>query len=243
MERTLMESLSLARRPVAVVLADQVPAGVAAYSGHAPAGCTFWQEAEERVFATTAADHGLCAVGLHTHNLGFTPAAEAELGQALKVFAELGYVRNEDIALIPVLPVRPKVIVYGPLGETPAAPDVVLLFVKASQTLILVEAAQQVEGNFAPLLGRPACAIVPQAKNSGRTALSLGCCGARAYLDALTDDVALYALPGNNLAAYVERIAALAKANQVLSTFHRLRREDVAAGASPTIEESLARLS
>ncbi len=238
-----MESLSLTRRPVAVVLTDQVPAGVPAYTGHAPAGCTFWQEAEEHVFATTAADHGLCSIGLYTHNLGFTPAAEAELGQALKVFAELGYVRNEDLPLIPVLQSQPKAVVYGPLGEAPAPPDVVLLFVKASQTLILSEAAQQVEGALAPLLGRPACAIVPQAKNSGRTALSLGCCGARAYVDALTDDVALYALPGNNLAGYVERIATLAKANQVLSTFHRLRREDVAAGASPTIGESLARLS
>ena len=34
-----------------------------------------------------------------------------------------------------------------------------------------------------PAMGRPACAVVPQAINSGQAALSLGCCGARAYLD------------------------------------------------------------
>ena len=62
-------------------------------------------------------------------------------------------------------------------------PDMVLLFVNANQTLILSEATQQVENQNAPAMGRPACAIVPQVMNTGRAALSLGCCGARAYLD------------------------------------------------------------
>jgi uncharacterized protein (DUF169 family) len=89
-------------------------------------------------------------------------------------------------------------------------------------------------------MGRPACAIVPQAYNTGRAALSLGCCGARAYLDELTDDVALWAVPGSKLELYVERIAALAQANAVLTTFHQVRRKDVEDGTSPTIKESLA---
>jgi uncharacterized protein (DUF169 family) len=91
-------------------------------------------------------------------------------------------------------------------------------------------------------MGRPACAVVPQTLNAGRAALSLGCCGARAYLDALTPDVALYAVPGAALGKYVERIAALAQANEVLAKFHALRRADVEAGGRPTIPESLARL-
>ena len=114
---------------------------------------------------------------------------------------------------------------------------------RADQTLILSEASQQVEGGTPPAMGRPACAIVPQAVNSGRTALSLGCCGARAYLDALTPDVALYAVPGRRLAAFAERVAALARANAVLSTFHTIRRRDVEAGRSPTIRESLAAMA
>lgn len=88
-------------------------------------------------------------------------------------------------------------------------------------------------------MGRPACAIVPQAFNTGRAALSLGCCGARAYLDVLTDDVALWAIPGPKLNLYVERVTALAIANSVLSTFHNIRRSDVKEGKSPTIRESL----
>ena len=51
-------------------------------------------------------------------------------------------------------------------------------------------------------MGRPACGVIPQALNTGRTALSLGCCGARAYLDVLTPDVALYAIPGTRLEAF-----------------------------------------
>jgi hypothetical protein len=78
--------------------------------------------------------------------------------------------------------------------------------------------------------------------NTGCAALSLGCCGARAYLDVLTNDVALFALPGAKLSAYVQRITALSEANSVLAKFHQLRRRDVAAGAAPTIRESLAAL-
>jgi hypothetical protein len=75
--------------------------------------------------------------------------------------------------------------------------------------------------------------------NTGRAALSLGCCGARAYLDLLTDSVALFAIPGAKLEAYEKRIETLANANGVLSRFHEIRRRDVDAGLAPTIQESL----
>jgi uncharacterized protein (DUF169 family) len=116
------------------------------------------------------------------------------------------------------------------------------LFVRADQTLILSEASQQLEGGLPPAMGRPACAVVPQARNTGRSALSLGCCGARAYLDVLTPDVALYAVPGASISAFAERISALAQANTVLTKFHQIRRRDIEAGATPTIQQSLAAL-
>jgi uncharacterized protein (DUF169 family) len=240
--KSLTESLKLTQPPVAVCMTDTVPAGVEAWSGKIPAGCRFWEEAASRVFATSAVDHELCSVGTHTHNLPMTPAVAADLGDALKVFAQLSYVRDEDVAAIPVLRSKPNYIVYGPLAEIPVNPDVVLLFVRADQTLILSEASQQMEGGSPPAMGRPACAIIPQASNTGRTALSLGCCGARAYLDVLTDDVALYAVPGESLAAFAERVAALSKANGILTKFHQIRRRDIESGNIPTIQESLAAL-
>jgi uncharacterized protein (DUF169 family) len=151
-------------------------------------------------------------------------------------------VRPEDLAQIPVLASQPAYVVYAPLAASPLPPDVVLLFVNANQTLILSEATQQVENQNAPAMGRPACAIVPQVMNSGRAALSLGCCGARAYLDVLTDDVAVFAIPGGKLEAYTRRIEALSKANSVLAKFHSLRRHAVATGQTPTIKDSLAAL-
>jgi uncharacterized protein (DUF169 family) len=239
---SLTASLNLTQPPIAISLTNVAPAGVSLWGGSSPAGCRFWQEAAARTFATQAADHNLCAIGLYTHNLEISPAAMTDLGDALKVFAGLTYVREEDVAAIPVLKDKPKYVVYGPLGETPGAPDVVLLFVRADQTLILSEASHQVEGNMPPAMGRPACALIPQVHNSGRSALSLGCCGARAYLDVLTPEVALYAIPGASAGAFAERIEALSKANGVLAKFHGMRRAEVEAGKLPTIQESLAAL-
>jgi uncharacterized protein (DUF169 family) len=240
--RALTEALALTLPPIAVCLAEAVPPGVPLRRERPPAGCRFWQDAAREAFATAPRDHELCAIGTYTHNLEGTPAHEADRVEALRVFADLGYVRPADLPLIPVLGRRPRHVVYAPLAATPLPPDVVLLFVRADQTLILAEASQQVDGGHAPAMGRPACAVVPQTVNSGRAAFSLGCCGARAYLDVLTADVALHALPGPRLAEYAERVQALAGANRTLARFHTLRRRDVEAGRVPTIRESLATL-
>src|SRR5580698_4127239 len=207
---TLTESLQLTQPPVGIAFADAVPAGVKTHSGASPAGCRFWQEATTEVFATVPKDHELCSIGMFTHHLENGPNVQTDLGDALKIFGDLGYVRPEDMPFIPVLGRAAKVVVYGPLSSIPVTPDVVLLFVKADQTLILSEASQQLENGLPPAMGRPACGVIPQAFNTGRTALSLGCCGARAYLDVLTPDVALYAIPGARLEAFTERVAALA---------------------------------
>jgi uncharacterized protein (DUF169 family) len=236
----LTDSLDLTRPPIAICFSDELPVGVKTFPGTVPAGCRFWQEATNGVFATEAKQHDLCGIGVYTHNLESSPAGQKDLGDALKVFADLGYVREQDLPLIPVLERRSKFVIYGPLNSIPVAPDVVLLFANADQTLILSEASQQVDGGLPPAMGRPACAVVPQALNSGRTALSLGCCGARAYLDILTPEVALYAIPGVKLEAFVDRVAALSKANSILTMFHALRRRDVEAGKRPSVQESLA---
>jgi uncharacterized protein (DUF169 family) len=240
---SLRNALTLTLPPVAIALAETAPPGVPMFSGRVAAGCRFWQEAAARTFVTVPRDHDLCAIGTFTHNLETTPAHEVDRRDVLQVCADLGYVRPEDIPTIPVLARRPAFVVYGPLVDFPLPPDVVLLFVRADQTLVLSEASQSLEGGLPPAMGRPACAIIPQAKNTGRTVLSLGCCGARAYLDTLTDDVALYAIPGPRLEAFAHRVAQLAKANGILTTFHRIRRADVEGGKTPTIKESLAAMA
>ena len=239
----LTEALELSLPPIAIAFPDAVPDGVEEFEGTVPAGCVFWQEAAARTFATTAGHHALCSIGIHTHHLSGAPAAQPEeLGAALEAMMGLDYVREEEVAAIPVLGREAKHAVYGPLREFPLDPEVVLLFVDARQGLVLSEAVERVDGGVAPAMGRPACAAVPHAVNRGTSALSLGCCGARAYLDALSDDVALWALPGSGLEAYCEQIAVLAGANRILATFHERRRQDVESGERPTVRESLARL-
>lgn len=240
---SLTEALHLKQPPVAITFSDAAPEGVPAHAGRVPAGCRFWEDAAGGAFATTAEDHYRCAIGVYTHNLQPSPDQQTDLMEALKVFADLGYVRPEDLPQIPVLGSQPRYVVYGPLAQAKAAPDIVMLFVNSNQTLILSEATQQIEAQVAPAMGRPACAVVPQVMNTGRAALSLGCCGARAYLDVLQDDVAVFAIPGAKLAEYGERIEALAKANAVLSRFHSIRRRAVEEGQNPTINDSLAAMS
>jgi uncharacterized protein (DUF169 family) len=241
--KTLSDSLHLRVAPVAVCLTSKAPEGVPSSSQAAAAGCVFWERGAKGAFVTSQKDHGNCAVGMYTHHMPLATAAQQEdLNTCLKVFGDLGYVRPEDIAGIPSLKEEPKYVTYAPLASTPVIPAVVLLFADSRQSLAITEAVQQVEPGVPPALGRPACAVIPQAVNTGKPALSLGCCGARAYLDVLTDDFALWALPGARIGDYAARIKVLADANQILTKFHQLRREDIAAGKSPTVKESLVRL-
>jgi uncharacterized protein (DUF169 family) len=239
----LQQALNLPVSPIAISVVDKVPDGVPEYNGTAPAGCLFWQEAAKGAFATSTKDHELCAIGVHTHNLAApSPAHERELTQVLGVMAGMNYVREEDVAAIPVIQKEVKHVIYAPLADSPVPPDVVMLFAHSRQSLVITEAVAQVDDSMPPAMGRPACAAIPQALNSGRAAMSLGCCGARAYLDELTDDIALWALPGTRLQAYTETISTFAGANDVLTNFHTLRRKDVDQGKKPTIAESLSRL-
>ena len=239
----LTSSLGLSLPPIAAAFPEEAPAGIPAFEGIAPAGCVFWQEAATRTFVTYPKDHRMCAIGVHTHAMAHSPESESDLRDTLQAMAGLDYVREEEVAAIPVLRRAAKHAVYGPLASFPIVPEVVLLFAHARQGLILSEAVARVDRGIPPAMGRPACAIVPLVVNGDRAAMSLGCCGARTYLDALPDSVALWALPGSKLDAYCEQIKVLARANTILATFHEQRGADLASGRRPTVRESLERLS
>lgn len=240
----LSNSLKLSQPPIAISLCDTPPAGIPAFDGVVPAGCSFWQVAATRMFFTSTKDHELCSIGVHTHHLAEpSPSHQPELQAALEAMSGLDYVRAEEVAAIPVVEREVRHVAYGPLAEFPIDPDVVLIFTHAQQGLIISEAVSRVDKGTPPAMGRPACAVVPQALNHGRAAMSLGCCGARAYLDLLSDSVALWALPGKKLQEYCAQIAVLARANETLTTFHARRREDIESGERPTMRQSLERIS
>lgn len=242
--RKLSASLSLSLPPIAIALRDEAPEGVPSYSGGVPAGCAFWEQAARSTFATSARDHEMCAIGVHTHRMSKPSRAQAaELKSTLRAMSGLDYVRDEEVEAIPVMQREVGCAIYGPLAEFPTPADVVLLFGHSRQGLILSEAVSRVDGGAPPAMGRPACAIVPQVMNNGAAAMSLGCCGARAYLDVLSDSIALWALPAPKIDRYCREVTTLARGNQVLTRFHQRRRSDIANGEKPTVDDSLSRVS
>ena len=242
--KQLQDSLQLVLAPVAVCFSDEVPAGVSSYSGDdIAAGCEFWERASNSVFSTSVENHALCSIGVYTHNLADAPATQQhELEKTLGTMISLDYIREQEVQSIPVVEKPSRHVIYGPLSDIPMQPDAVILFVQAQQGLILSEATERVDSNTPPAMGRPACAVIPQVMNQGRAAMSLGCCGARAYLDSLSDNVALWALPGSKLQDYADQVETLATANRVLTGFHQQRRTDVESGQHPTVEQSLQRM-
>jgi uncharacterized protein (DUF169 family) len=240
----LCSFLQLSLAPIAVSFPDVAPDDVPQYDGVVPAGCSFWQQAASRTFVTSAQDHALCSIGVHTHHMTVpAPSHQTELAEALQAMSGLDYVRADEVAALPVIKREVKYVVYGPLAEFPLDPEVVLLFAHARQGLIISEAVARVDKGVPPAMGRPACAVIPQVLNRGSAAMSLGCCGARAYLDALSDGIAMWAFPGNKLDEYCAAIDTFARANKTLTLFHTRRREDIEAGKQPTVRQSLERLS
>ena len=190
--------------------------------------------------STHAAHHQHCSIGVHTHNLQGAAANQgAELETALGAMTGLGYVTGDEVAQIPVMGKNHSNVTYGPLNEAQNQPTLVLVVADAAQSLTLTEAVTRVDGQAPPAMGRPACALVPQVVNSGSAAASLGCCGARAYMDSLKSNIVLWGLPGDRLEQYVSTIETMSSANSILTNFHTKRREAIEDGQTPSVQDSL----
>jgi uncharacterized protein (DUF169 family) len=227
-ERELMRALALARRPVAVAYRDSAPAGVTAFSGTEPSGCSFWRlAAAGRAFYTVPDDHHNCPIGGYTHNIPLPSFRAKELEGTLGLMAGLGYVRMEEIPDIPRLPSTPGVVVYAPLGESPLDPDVVIVAGRPGRLMLLLEAAGRAGVATRPgLLGRPTCMALPAALGGGAVA-STGCIGNRIYTD-LGDDELYVVVAGRDLPRAAAELATIVSANGALADYHRERRHALA---------------
>jgi uncharacterized protein (DUF169 family) len=221
---SLTELLRLTSTPVAIAFVDSAPPGVPRVSAVEPAGCGYWRRAADgEVFFTVAEDHKGCPVGAHTHNVTLSPDEQRELMGMVQTMVGLSYLKLEEVAQIPRLETPLRVAVYAPLAAAPVPPDVVLVRGNARQLMLLAEAAQAagVAGDRATM-GRPSCAVLPEAINSTRTAASFGCIGNRVYTGAGDND-AYFAIPGPRLRSVEEKLAMIVHANQELEKFHRGR--------------------
>jgi uncharacterized protein (DUF169 family) len=228
LERTLTEALGLSHRPVAVAFRDAPPAGVPAFAGSEPSGCSFWRLAGAgRTFSTVPSDHHNCAIGSHTHAITLPAARAGELGQTLGYMVGLGYVRMDEVPGIPVLPRTPGAVVYAPLADTPVDPDVVLVAGRPGRLMLLLEAASRA-GVTVPsgLLGRPTCMALPAVLAGGAVA-STGCIGNRVYTG-LGDDELYVVVAGRDLGRVAAELATIVAANEALAGYHRERRRTLA---------------
>ncbi len=227
LEQQIAAVTKAARRPVAVTFLEQFPANVNKFEGTEPSSCSFWRlAAGGRTFYTVPANHFNCAVGAYTHNIALSPEREKETEQTLQLMFDLGYVRPQEVPQIPRLAKPPKAILYSPLGEATAVPDVVLFAAKPAGAMLLQEAANRAGvSSGAPALGRPTCMALPASLQQGAIT-SLGCIGNRVYTG-LGEDEMYIVLRGKDVVEVAEALKTIGSANAALHDYAKGRREQL----------------
>ena len=227
MNTRLPELLDLSLPPIAIAFLASPPPGLARVTKPGAASCAYWRRAADgEAFYTEASDHLNCAVGAHTHGVPTTADQKEELMQLIHTMVGLEYLSMDEVPQIPHREAVPEfgVVAYAPLAAATFAPDIVLVRGDIRQLMLLAEAAQAAGvGSGAPTLGRPTCAVLPQAIQSARAAASFGCVGNRVYTGA-SEHEGYYAIPGSALAAIEARLAIVVHANAELAKFHEARK-------------------
>jgi uncharacterized protein (DUF169 family) len=221
--------LNLDRPPVAVAFLPSPPADLRRIDRPMPAGCSYWKHASEgHAFYTSPEDHENCAVGAFTHGVTLGPDKATELESLVGTMVQLRYLRSEEVAGIPRRDAPMQTVAYAPLGQASFEPDVVVFRGNARQIMLISEAARAA-GIFesAAAMGRPACAMIPQAASSAAGVASVGCIGNRVYTE-LGDDELYFGVPGSALARVLEQLDVIQTANAALEAFHRERAASLA---------------
>lgn len=226
---SVQQLLGLAAPPVGVAFLDAPPIGVARWDGGAaPAGCAFWKQAMNgKTFYTEQADHHNCAVGSHTHAIPLPAGRAKELEATVGFMVSSGYLRMEEVPGIPTLKSTPAVIAYGPAdhqqGQSAPAfkPDVVMVAANPGQAMMLYEAALRagVGQALTSVLGRPGCASLPLAIETGLTAMSFGCKGNRTFTG-IGDGEMYFVVPGAAWPKVTEALGPVLAANQAMASHY-----------------------
>ena len=216
--------MQLTAQPVAVAFLTAPPAGLERIDRPAAAGCGYWKHAADGYsFYTTAEDHQNCTVGAFTHGVTLPPAKTEELQSLMGTMIELQYLRSDEVAGIPHRQEPLQVAAYAPLDTATFTPDVVIFRGNTRQIMLLSEAARAARAfETGTAMGRPACAMLPQALGSTAAVASIGCIGNRVYTS-LGDDELYLAVPAKALAETLGQLDTILTANAELEKFHRQR--------------------
>jgi len=223
-----LSRLNLIHSPVAVSFLAQPPAGLARVSSSDVASCGYWKQASEgQAFYTTADDHQNCPVGAFTHGVALSPAKRQELEGLIGTMVQLHYIKAGEVPQIPHRTEALGVAAYAPLAQATFDPDVVIFRGTARQIMLVSEAARRAGAlDTAAVMGRPACAMLPQAIGATNAVTSVGCIGNRVYTG-LADDELYIAVPGSAIDRVLAEIDTIVNANVELEKFHRARASEL----------------
>jgi uncharacterized protein (DUF169 family) len=219
-----LTKVALKTSPVAIAFLDTPPAGLKRIEQPQPAGCGYWKHAGGgRSFYTTADDHTGCPIGAYTHGVQLSPEKGAELQGMIGTMVELKYIKQEEVSALPHRARPFNIAAYAPLAEASFTPDVVVFRGNVRQIMLLTEAAKAA-GVFdsGAVMGRPACAMVPQAIAALTGVASVGCIGNRVYTE-LGDDEMYLTIPGESIERVLDALNATLNANAELEKFHQQR--------------------
>jgi uncharacterized protein (DUF169 family) len=219
-----LADVRLTSAPVAMAFLSTPPPGIERVGHPDAAGCGYWKQASEgRTFYTTAVDHGNCPIGAFTHGVELPADKAPELQALIGTMIELKYLKSEEVPAIPHRTTPFRFAAYAPLQQANFEPDVVVFRGTARQIMLLSEAARAA-GVFeaGSVMGRPACAMLPQAIASGGGIASVGCIGNRVYTG-LGDDEMYLTVPGASVEAVLGHLRDTLHANAALEQFHRQR--------------------
>jgi uncharacterized protein (DUF169 family) len=217
-------ALNLQWRPVAVGFVQTPPRLLPRVDRRLPAGCAYWKHASEgHAFYTTPEDHFNCPVGAFTHGVTLPDAQKLELEGLIGTMIKLEYLQGDEVMSIPHRHEPLKIAVYAPLEDATFSPDVVIVRGNVRQLMLVSEAARSAGiFNGADILGRPACAMIAHATDTGNAVASFACIGNRVYTN-LADDELYVTIPGKALVRVQERLDVILGANAQLEAYHRDR--------------------
>jgi uncharacterized protein (DUF169 family) len=229
--KLLAEGLNLAHTPIGLAFLQDAPHGVQRYRDAVPTACTFWKAAERAFFYATAEDHYNCPIGAITQGFAIPQPIMQDAKSLLEQMGKLDYFEAAEAKNIPTVKRDHKVVVYGPLKDfARIAVDVVLLICTPYQAMLISEATGAVAwegGTPAPVLGRPACALIPSAMNRGAATSSMACAGARTFAGIGKHEL-LHAIPASRLPQLEQRLPTILAANAGMKDFYEARKAQFA---------------
>ena len=223
-QTSALAKLALANAPVAMTFVSTLPESVGRIDHPLPASCSYWTAAAAgQTFATASDDHTGCPVGAFTHGVALSEEKANELQSIVGMVTELKYIKKEEIPMIPHRTEPMRFAVYSPLAGAAFNPDAVIFRGDPRQIMLLSEAARAA-GVFdtATVMGRPTCAMVPQAVSTQAGVASVGCIGNRVYTG-LEDNELYLTVPGGVAGRVLNCLETVLAANTALEQFHQER--------------------